>query len=96
MEKCSESAIEEKKGFLGIQRWLGKAVLMAIATIWLSSHVYPHIATNFNFWEGVPIENWGTKSDYGQVGVTTAMILGGWNLNTIFDFFKNVFKLNAK
>lgn len=66
----------------GIPNWIGKAILMAIATVWLVSDVYDNILSNFFLTEREVVP-WGTAGDYGVLAVTASLILGGWYLNAI-------------
>ena len=78
---------ENKKGFVKVQNWLGKLTLYIIAAIWLVSDLYPHIMSNFFLTER-DVPDWGTWNDVSVLLACGAMILGGYYLNTVFDFFK--------
>lgn len=75
---------EEKKGFIGIQNWVGKLLLMIIGAVWLVSDLYDNIMANFFLTER-SVESWGGLGDWGVLGASSGLILGGVYLNRLLD-----------
>lgn len=75
---------EKKKGFIGIQNWLGKLILMLVGTVWLVSDVYDNILSNFFLTEREVVP-WGTLGDFSVMGVCGGLIVGGVWLNKIIE-----------
>ena len=69
------------------QNYIGKIVLFIIGTVWLISDVYDNIMSNFLLTDK-EVAKWGTAGDYGVALISSAFILGGWYLNTIFNRLK--------
>ncbi len=82
-----EKKVEEDGKFVFVKNWIGKIILMIIGVIWLVSDLYDNIMHNF-FLTDRDVENWGTMGDVLVLTATTALILGGWYLNTIFEVLK--------
>jgi len=76
---------ENKKGFVGIQNWLGKLILMVIGTIWLTSDVYDNIMANFFLTER-EVADWGTLGDWGVLLASGGLIAGGVWLNKLISY----------
>ena len=77
----------KEKGIL-VKNWIGKLILMAVGTIWLVSDIYDNVMSNFFLTER-EVASWGTSGDYGVAFVSSAFILGGVYLNTIFEVLKS-------
>ena len=80
--------LKEEKRFVGVKNWIGKMILMVFGTIWLASDLYDNVMSNFLLTDKL-VDKWGTTGDYGVAFVSTGFILGGYYLNTIFDFVKS-------
>lgn len=79
---------EETKGLIGVKNWIGKIILMIFGIIWLASDLYDNVMSNFFLTERV-VASWGTIGDILVLLSSSALILGGWYLNTIFEALKN-------